>query len=146
MSFFFEQPVIKLPDGQFCPCIDLVSVVEAWMIKIMTNAGSQEDTEIPLGQRILETTSVNQDVHHLGHTEGVAEIVEWIVAVVFLNTQEEARKCLLLSIKIFGNLLTVSRLMCECPTPRPAPARGTSPREARASRWAPTATRQTGGS
>ena len=74
------------------------------MIEIMTNAGSQEDTEIPLGQRILETTSVNQDVHHLGHTEGVAEIVEWIVAVVFLNTQEEARKCLILSINKLKSL------------------------------------------
>ena len=42
------------PNGKFRFCIYLISVVESWMIKVMADAGSQEDTEIAFGKRVLE--------------------------------------------------------------------------------------------
>ena len=115
----------------------------------MADTGSQEDTEISLGQRVLEAASMNEDIHHLGHTEGVAEIVEWIVSVVFLNTQQKPTSGLIVSSKTSWNLKdsgTASMWKCECPVPPPIPARDTFPPAAKAFHLAPTATRQTAGS
>ena len=30
-----------------------------------------------------------EDIHHLGHTEGVTEVVEWVVPVILLDPQQE---------------------------------------------------------
>ena len=59
------------------------------MIQVVADAGGQQDADVSLAERFLETTAVYEDVHHLGNTEGVAEVVERIVPIVLLDSQEE---------------------------------------------------------
>ena len=40
-------------------------------------------------QVYLQSAAVYQDIHHLGHAESVAEVVERIVSVILLNPQQE---------------------------------------------------------
>ena len=56
----------------------------------MTNAGGEEDANISLAERLLQPTAVYEDIHHLGNTEGVAEVVERIVPIVLLDSQQES--------------------------------------------------------
>ena len=58
----------------------------------MTNAGGEEDANISLAERFLQPTAVYEDIHHLGHTERVAEVVEWIVPIVLLDPQQESEQ------------------------------------------------------
>ena len=53
IKFIKNHKVHLLPDGEFCFCVYLISVVESWMVQVMTDAGSQEDTQVTLRQRVL---------------------------------------------------------------------------------------------
>ena len=79
----------SLPDGQLSPGVDLVGVVVARVVQVVTDAGRQEDADISLTERLLEPAAVYEDVHHLGNTEGVPEVVERIVPIVLLDSQQE---------------------------------------------------------
>ena len=57
------------PDSQLCSSIDLVGVVEARMIKIMADTSCQKNTEVTLGERVLKTTSVNENIPKIDQSE-----------------------------------------------------------------------------
>ena len=80
------------PDSQLSPGVYLVGVVVAGVVEVVADAGRQEDTDVSLAKRLVQTTAVYQDVHHLGNTEGVAEVVEWIVPIVLLDPQQESEQ------------------------------------------------------
>ena len=40
-------------------------------------------------QVYLQSAAVYENIHHLGHTESVAEVVKWVVSVILLNPQQE---------------------------------------------------------
>ena len=84
--------VVSSPDGQLGLGVDLVGVVEPGVVEVVADAGRQEDADVSLAERLVKTTSVNEDVHHLTHTESVTEIVEWIVPIVLLDPQQESEQ------------------------------------------------------
>ena len=84
--------VVPSPDGQLGLGVDLIGVVEPGVVEVVADAGRQEDTDVSLAKRLVQTTAVYQDVHHLGHTERVAEVVEWIVPIVLLDPQQESEQ------------------------------------------------------
>jgi len=63
------------------------------MIKIMADTSCQKNTEVTLGERVLKTTSMNENIHHLCDAESVSEVVEWIVPIVLLDTKQEPLQC-----------------------------------------------------
>ena len=90
-SLFLVDSLI-LPDGQLSPGVDLVGVVVARVVQVVTDAGGQQDANISLAQRFLQPAAVYEDIHHLGNTEGVPEVVERIVPVVLLDPQQESEQ------------------------------------------------------
>ena len=106
----FNKCFDDTPDSQLSSSIDLVGVVEARMIKIMADTSCQKNTEVTLGERVLKTTSMNENIpedrpirdqliitnqilHHLCDAESVSEVMEWIVPIVLLNTKQEPLQC-----------------------------------------------------
>ena len=57
------------------------------MVQVVADAGRQEDADISLAEELVQTTAVYEDIHHLAHTEGVPEVVKWIVPIVLLHPQ-----------------------------------------------------------
>ena len=58
----------------------------------MAHCGCDEDPQVLTGHEVPQPTQVDHPVHHLGHAETVAEVVERVVTVVLLHTQLKRRK------------------------------------------------------
>ena len=65
------------------------------MIEVMTNAGGDEGGQLGLGEPLLQVTSVDEDIHHLGDAKAVPEIMERVLAIttvhrgLFFNIKKE---------------------------------------------------------
>ncbi len=58
----------------------------------MADGGCDEYAQLLPAQMLPELTQVDHPVHHLGHAETVAEVVERVVAVVLLHAQLKREK------------------------------------------------------
>ena len=93
----------------------------------MTDAGRQEDADVSLTEKFVEATAVYENIHHLGHTEGVPEVVEWIVPIVLLDSQQESDQKVIVLPGLCFVYQTFSKWRDESQAHRPARARETFP-------------------
>ena len=77
---------------EYCDDVTDVRVVVARMIEIVADGGGDEHAQILFRHHRVEPAQVDHAVHHLSDAETVTEIVERVVAVVFLHTQLKARR------------------------------------------------------
>ena len=56
---------------------------ESWIKKRKT----PEHDETKCIKVYLQSAAVYENIHHLGHAEGVAEVVKRVISVIFLNPQ-----------------------------------------------------------
>jgi hypothetical protein len=71
-------------------------IVISGMVKVVTDARSQQYANVLSRQLLPEFTKVHESVHHLTDAEAMPEVVKRIVAVVFLyaQLQQQAFECL----------------------------------------------------
>ena len=64
-----------------------VRIVIAGMVEVVADAGGDEEAEVEAAYLVLQVAQMDYAIHHLRHTEAVAEIVEWIIAVIGLHAE-----------------------------------------------------------
>jgi len=62
-------------------------VVVSGVVKVVTDAGCDEDSHVLDGQPVYQATHVYEAIHHLSDAEAVTEVVERIVSIVLLYAQ-----------------------------------------------------------
>ena len=84
-----QRALPLVPLGQLRLGVDLIRVAEPRVVEVMTDTGHEEDGEFPLGEDLAQLAPVDEDVHHLGDAEAVAEVVKGVRSVGGLDAGEE---------------------------------------------------------